>query len=140
MGARVNDFAGPAGGIAWLHHTDGTCRFCSARRIFVRRQIHYGQPMVAMPNSLASAALPINSRSRHPQAALLLCAGIVGYRSLRLTGLGELPAAGQERVWNLRFGAVGHVVIQLARARRGGVRLPERKDRRWLSWRNEGNG
>jgi propanol-preferring alcohol dehydrogenase len=52
------------------------------------------------------------------QAAPLLCAGIIGYRALRLTGLGE-----REHGWDgarlgiYGFGAAGHVAIQLVRAR-----------------------
>src|SRR5205823_4464550 len=52
------------------------------------------------------------------EAAPLLCAGIIGFRSLRLTGLGERPGGWAGAKLGLYgFGAAGHVVIQLARAR-----------------------
>jgi propanol-preferring alcohol dehydrogenase len=50
------------------------------------------------------------------QAAPLLCAGIIGYRSLKLTGLAPPRCAGA-RLGLYGFGAAGHVVIQLAKAR-----------------------
>jgi propanol-preferring alcohol dehydrogenase len=50
------------------------------------------------------------------QAAPLLCAGIIGYRALRLTGLVEKDWSGA-RLGIYGFGAAGHVAIQLARAR-----------------------
>jgi propanol-preferring alcohol dehydrogenase len=48
------------------------------------------------------------------QAAPLLCAGIIGYRALRLTGLEKWSGA---RIGIYGFGAAGHVAIQVARAR-----------------------
>jgi propanol-preferring alcohol dehydrogenase len=50
------------------------------------------------------------------QAAPLLCAGIIGYRCLRLTGLRQKDWKGA-RLGIYGFGAAGHVCIQLARAR-----------------------
>jgi propanol-preferring alcohol dehydrogenase len=50
------------------------------------------------------------------QAAPLLCAGIIGYRSLKLTGLEKRGWQGA-RLGIYGFGAAGHVVIQLAQAR-----------------------
>ena len=49
-------------------------------------------------------------------AAPLLCAGIIGYRALRLTGI-EKDQWSDARLGIYGFGAAGHVVIQLARAR-----------------------
>jgi propanol-preferring alcohol dehydrogenase len=48
--------------------------------------------------------------------APLLCAGIIGYRALRLTGLTDASWAGA-RLGIYGFGAAGHIAIQLARAR-----------------------
>jgi propanol-preferring alcohol dehydrogenase len=50
------------------------------------------------------------------QAAPLLCAGIIGYRALKLTSLSEKDWAGA-RLGIYGFGAAGHVAIQIARAR-----------------------
>jgi propanol-preferring alcohol dehydrogenase len=50
------------------------------------------------------------------QAAPLLCAGIIGYRCLRLTGIEQTQWTGA-RLGLYGFGAAGHVCIQLARAR-----------------------
>ena len=50
------------------------------------------------------------------QAAPLLCAGIIGYRCLRLTGIDQRNWLGA-RLGLYGFGAAGHVCIQLARAR-----------------------
>ena len=50
------------------------------------------------------------------QAAPLLCAGIIGYRCLRLTGLQQIQWKGA-RLGLYGFGAAGHICIQLARAR-----------------------
>jgi propanol-preferring alcohol dehydrogenase len=51
------------------------------------------------------------------QAAPLLCAGIIGYRALRLTGIGPPDSWSGARLGIYGFGAAGHVSIQLARAR-----------------------
>jgi len=52
------------------------------------------------------------------QVAPLLCAGIIGYRALRLTGIDSRPKGWAEAKLGLYgFGAAGHVAIQLARAR-----------------------
>jgi len=48
------------------------------------------------------------------QAAPLLCAGIIGYRCLRLTGINDWTGA---QLGLYGFGAAGHIVIQVARAR-----------------------
>jgi propanol-preferring alcohol dehydrogenase len=50
------------------------------------------------------------------QAAPLLCAGIIGYRCLRLTGIEENEWKGA-RLGLYGFGAAGHIAIQLARSR-----------------------
>src|SRR5262249_3147115 len=62
----------------------------------------------------AEFAYPIPAGFGDLEAAPLLCAGIIGYRSLRLTGITNWAGA---RLGIYGFGAAGHVVIQLARAR-----------------------
>ena len=58
----------------------------------------------------------ISDQPDDTQAAPLLCAGIIGYRCLRLTGLNPTDWRGA-KLGLYGFGAAGHVCIQLARAR-----------------------
>ena len=102
-------------GVAWLHRTCGSCIFCSTGRenlcpmaefTGLDRNGGYGE-FTCAPESFAYH-LPDGFEDL--QAAPLLCAGIIGYRALRLTGLksgGRLGFYG--------FGASAHVTIQLAR-------------------------
>jgi propanol-preferring alcohol dehydrogenase len=102
-------------GIAWLHHTDGTCRYCrsGAENLcddpsFTGWTVDGGYAeMIVAPESFV---YPIPDAFRDEQAAPLLCAGIIGFRSLRLSGIepgGRLGFYG--------FGAAAHVAIQVAR-------------------------
>jgi alcohol dehydrogenase, propanol-preferring len=107
-------------GVAWLHRTCGACRFCRSGREnlcerpdFTGWTVHGGfaERLVAP----AAFAYPIPDAFDDLQAAPLLCAGIIGYRALRLCGLdGRWPGA---RLGIYGFGAAGHVAIQIARAR-----------------------
>ena len=106
-GARV--------GIAWLHKTDGTCEYCrsGAENLcdhpeFTGYSVNggYAEYIVA-PEKFV---YPIPEGFPDEQAAPLLCAGIIGFRSLRLSGIesgGRLGFYG--------FGAAAHVAIQVAR-------------------------
>jgi propanol-preferring alcohol dehydrogenase len=62
----------------------------------------------------AKFVYPIPDGYEDIHAAPLLCAGIIGYRALRLTGIGDWKNA---RLGIYGFGAAGHVCIQIARAR-----------------------
>jgi propanol-preferring alcohol dehydrogenase len=107
LGARV--------GIAWLHHTDGTCEYCRAgaenlcdQPEFTGYSVDggYAEYVVAPQDFL----YPIPDGFADEQAAPLLCAGIIGFRSLRLSGIkpgGRLGLYG--------FGAAAHIAIQVAR-------------------------
>jgi propanol-preferring alcohol dehydrogenase len=107
IGARV--------GIAWLHKTDGTCEYCrsSAENLcdhpeFTGYSVNggYAEYIVAHEKFV----YPIPEGFPDEQAAPLLCAGIIGFRSLRLSGIhsgGRLGFYG--------FGAAAHVAIQVAR-------------------------
>jgi propanol-preferring alcohol dehydrogenase len=64
----------------------------------------------------ASFTYSIPDNFEDTQAAPLLCAGIIGYRCLRLTGLKENDWRGA-RLGLYGFGAAGHISIQLARSR-----------------------
>jgi propanol-preferring alcohol dehydrogenase len=108
-------------GIAWLRKTCGTCRFCRSGRenLCERAEFNgwtanggYAEYTVAPAEFVY--ALPAGFDDA--QAAPLLCAGIIGYRSLRLTGIEKASWSGS-RLGIYGFGAAGHVVIQIARAR-----------------------
>jgi alcohol dehydrogenase, propanol-preferring len=107
--------AGDRVGIAWLHHTDGTCRYCrsGAENLcddpsFTGYSVDGGYAeLVVAPEDFV---YPIPAGFRDEQAAPLLCAGIIGFRSLRLS---EIKAG--ERLGFYGFGAAAHVAIQVAR-------------------------
>ncbi|MGH9639844.1 MAG: zinc-dependent alcohol dehydrogenase family protein [Bryobacteraceae bacterium] len=106
IGARV--------GIAWLHQTDGTCEYCRAgtenlcdHPTFTGYSVDGGYAECAVAPQDFVYALPENFADEH--AAPLLCAGIIGFRCLRLSNLkrgGRLAFYG--------FGAAAHVAIQVA--------------------------
>ncbi len=106
LGARV--------GIAWLHHTDGTCEFCRSgaenlcdHPTFTGYTVDGGYAEYAVASEDFIYAIP--EQFPDERAAPLLCAGIIGFRSLRLSGIkpgGKLGFYG--------FGAAAHVAIQVA--------------------------
>jgi propanol-preferring alcohol dehydrogenase len=110
-------------GIAWLNRTCGRCRFCRSGRENLCDSARFtgwtedgGYAEYAIGD--ASFVYPLPEGFPDVQAAPLLCAGIIGYRALRLTGIGDLPGSWSgARLGLYGFGAAGHVVIQLARAR-----------------------
>lgn len=124
LGSRVDGFElGQRVGVAWLNRTCGVCRFCKSGRENLCEQPQFtgwtvdgGFSEYAVAPAAFTYALPEGFSDI--QAAPLLCAGIIGYRALRLTGLGE---KGREwsgaRLGIYGFGAAGHVSIQLARSR-----------------------
>jgi propanol-preferring alcohol dehydrogenase len=128
LGPGVNDlWAGQRVGAAWLRSTCGVCRHCAGGRenLCDRAEFNgwthdggFAEYLVAP----AAFLYPIPDAFDDPQAAPLLCAGIIGFRALRLTGL-ETRHGGWRgaRLGIYGFGAAGHVAIQLARARGAGV-------------------
>jgi alcohol dehydrogenase, propanol-preferring len=121
-GAGVGDFAvNDRVGIAWLNRTCGKCKYCVSGRenlceaaLFTGWSVNGGYAEYAVVP--ASFAYRIPDDFEDVQAAPLLCAGIIGYRCLRLTGLSGNEWAGA-RLGIYGFGAAGHICIQLARAR-----------------------
>jgi len=107
LGARV--------GIAWLHHTDQSCEYCHAgmenlcdHPDFTGYTVDGGYAEYALAAEDFVYGIPENFSD--DAAAPLLCAGIIGFRSLRLSGVqrgGRLAFYG--------FGAAAHVAIQVAR-------------------------
>ena len=136
-GARVEEFeVGARVGVAWLHRTCGACRFCRAGREnlcespqFTGWTVNGGFAEYAV--APAAIAYPLPEGFSDLQAAPLLCAGIIGYRALRLTGLGAGGGSWSgARLGIYGFGAAGHVCIQLARSRGAEVYVATRNRER----------
>jgi len=103
-GARV--------GVPWLGWTCGECRFCTSgrenlcdRARFTGYDLDGGYAELVVADERYCFALP--ERYADDQAAPLLCAGLIGYRSLRLAG-------DAERIGLYGFGASAHIVCQVA--------------------------
>lgn len=101
-------------GIAWLRGTCGQCRYCRAgqenlcpRSRYTGYHEHGGYAELAVVPEAFAYRIP--ARFAAPQAAPLLCAGIIGYRALERA---EIPAAGRLALYG--FGSSASVVIQLA--------------------------
>jgi propanol-preferring alcohol dehydrogenase len=102
-------------GIAWLHRTCGQCEFCrTGRENLCDRADFTGYTadggfaeFVTVPESFA---YPVPSALTDTEAAPLLCAGIIGFRCLRLSGMHRSAALGL-----YGFGAAAHLAIQVAR-------------------------
>jgi len=103
-GARV--------GVPWLGWTCGECRYCLAGRENLCDQARFtGYDVDGGYAELAVAderfCFPVPGSYPDEQAAPLLCAGLIGYRSLRLAG-------GAESVGLYGFGASAHIICQVA--------------------------
>ena len=120
VGSRVEGLSnGDRVGLAWLNRTCGTCEFCRTGRenlcnlaSFTGWTTDGGYAEYAVAPANFTYAIPESFDDI--QAAPLLCAGIIGYRCLRLTEIKEWKGA---RLGIYGFGAAGHIAIQLARAR-----------------------
>jgi alcohol dehydrogenase, propanol-preferring len=106
-GARV--------GIAWLHRTCGVCEYCRtgrenlcAKAVFTGYTVDGGYAEYIVAHE--SFVYPIPDGFSDMAAAPLLCAGIIGFRSLRVSGIQPGGALGL-----YGFGAAAHVAIQVAR-------------------------
>ena len=110
-------------GVPWLGWTDGECRYClSGRENLCDRARFTGYDLdggYAELTRRRRALLLPDPRAATPteQAAPLLCAGLIGYRALRLVG-------DAERIGLYGFGASAHIICQVARARRAGGSSP----------------
>ena len=102
-------------GIPWLHSTDGNCDYCLRdcenlcdHAQFTGYHVDGGYAEFAIvPEAFAH---PIPRKFSDENAAPLLCAGVIGYRSYRLSG-----ARSGTRLGLYGFGASAHLVLQLAR-------------------------
>jgi len=112
-GAAVQQFAlGERVGIPWLGHTCQHCRFCCSGREnlcdqarFTGYQLDGGYAEYAVTDQ--QFCFPIPDGYPDLQAAPLLCAGLIGYRSLRMAGEAS-------RLGFYGFGAAAHILIQVA--------------------------
>ncbi len=100
-------------GVPWLGWTDGECRYCTTgrenlcdRARFTGYQLDGGYAELAVADE--RYCLPIPDAYGDEDAAPLLCAGLIGYRSLRMAG-------DAERLGLYGFGASAHIVAQVAR-------------------------
>jgi propanol-preferring alcohol dehydrogenase len=142
FGSRVDGFdIGDRVGVAWLNRTCGICEFCVAGRenlcdeaMFTGWTVDGGYAEYA--TAPAAFTYPLPDSFNNLEAAPLLCAGIIGYRCLRLTGLTYDEWKGA-RLGLYGFGAAGHVCIQLARARGAEVYVCTRDRERHQALANE---
>ena len=105
LGARV--------GVAWLGHTDGTCPYCRSGRenlcdapLFTgfTRDGGYATHTIAE----AAFAFPLSDDLDPVAAAPLLCAGLIGWRTLKTAGEGRT-------IGIYGFGAAAHIIAQVCR-------------------------
>lgn len=106
---------GTRAGVAWMADTCGECSFCRsglenlcAQARFTGLDVDGGYAQAALAR--ADFAYPLPAGFSDEQAAPLLCAGVIGYRALRLSG-----ALTGGRLGIFGFGASAHVAIQVAR-------------------------
>ncbi len=100
-------------GIPWLGWTDNDCRYCASgrenlcdRARFTGYQLDGGYAELAVADE--RYCVPIPEAYGDEEAAPLLCAGLIGYRALRMAG-------DAERLGLYGFGASAHIVAQVAR-------------------------
>jgi propanol-preferring alcohol dehydrogenase len=113
IGEHTDGFTvGERVGVPWLGWTDGECRYCLSGREnlcenarFTGYQIDGGYAEYALADGRFCFSIP----ESYPdlQAAPLLCAGLIGHRSLRFAG-------DAERLGLYGFGASAHIVAQVA--------------------------
>jgi len=100
-------------GVPWLGWTDGSCRFCRSgrenlcdRARFTGYQVDGGFAEETVADERYCLRLPESYSDL--EVAPLLCAGLIGYRSLKMTG-------DAERLGLYGFGASAHIIVQVAR-------------------------
>jgi propanol-preferring alcohol dehydrogenase len=100
-------------GVPWLGWTCGVCRYCRDghenlcdRALYTGYDLDGGYAEYAVAD--ARYCFPLPDRYTDPEAAPLLCAGLIGYRCLQAVG-------DAERLGIYGFGAAAHIVTQVAR-------------------------
>jgi propanol-preferring alcohol dehydrogenase len=119
LGPGVEGFAmGERVGVPWLGYTDGSCAYCLAGREnlcdqprFTGYQIDGGYAGYTVADARYCFKLPEGYSDA--EAAPLLCAGLIGYRSLKMAG--DAVAGNGKRLGIYGFGAAAHIVAQVAR-------------------------
>jgi propanol-preferring alcohol dehydrogenase len=114
VGKAVNNLQiGERVGIPWLGHTDGTCPYCLAHRenlcdhpLFTGFTRDGGYATAAVAD--ARFAFPLGEKGGDIELAPLLCAGLIGWRSLVIAGEGK-------NLGLYGFGAAAHILAQVAR-------------------------
>jgi len=112
-GVQADCFAvGDRVGVPWLGFTCGTCRYCQSQREnlcdqprFTGYQIDGGYGEYTVADERYCFAIPPGYADA--EAAPLLCAGLIGYRSLKMAGHAK-------RLGIYGFGAAAHVIAQVA--------------------------
>ncbi len=119
LGANVEGFAlGERVGVPWLGYTDGTCPYCRMGREnlcdhprFTGYQIDGGYAAYTVADARYCFKLPEGYSDA--EAAPLLCAGLIGYRSFKMA---EDALQGEtKRLGIYGFGAAAHIIAQVAR-------------------------
>jgi propanol-preferring alcohol dehydrogenase len=113
-GAGVSGFGiGQRVGVPWLGHTCGRCSYCRSGREnlcaaarFTGYHIDGGYAQYALAD--ARFCFPLPDGYGDAEAAPLLCAGLIGYRALKMAGEAEVLGI-------YGFGAAAHIVAQVAR-------------------------
>jgi propanol-preferring alcohol dehydrogenase len=113
LGKKVTKFKkGDRVGVPWLGATCGHCRYCERGREnlcdeakFTGYQLDGGYADYTVADEQFCFAIPPGYPDQ--QAAPLLCAGLIGYRSYRMTG-------DAQRIGFYGFGAAAHILIQVA--------------------------
>lgn len=116
VGQSVTRFKeGDRVGIPWLYSTDQTCTFCRRglenlcdHARFTGFHVNGGYSEAAVVAQAYAYSIPKVFSDEN--AAPLLCAGIIGYRSYRLSGIADRESLGL-----FGFGASAHIVLQMAR-------------------------
>lgn len=103
-------------GVSWLGGTDGTCWYCHSKMenlcdapTFTGYSVNGGYAEYALAR--ADFVFPLSSALDDLHAAPLLCAGIIGFRSLRVAGVQQ-----GERVGLFGFGSSAHLAIEVLHA------------------------
>jgi propanol-preferring alcohol dehydrogenase len=115
-GKKVTRFrAGDRVGVAWLNSTCGKCKFClkgkenlCEKARFTGYDVDGGYADYTVVSE--DFAYPVTKVFSDIEAAPLLCAGVIGFRALRLS---EIEKGG--RLGLFGFGASAHIVIQIAK-------------------------
>ncbi|MBW1800489.1 MAG: alcohol dehydrogenase catalytic domain-containing protein, partial [Deltaproteobacteria bacterium] len=116
LGSKATKFRiGDRVGIAWIHSSCGECKFC--RRGNENLCDHFKATGLDAHGGYAQYtavsedfAYPIPESFSDSRAAPLLCAGVIGYRALRLSGIKPGETLGL-----FGFGASAHIALQVAR-------------------------